>query len=187
MMAIFSLSACNTFNSNTNTISTVELTDRENAILTTSADQSFVYDFNLDSDYKEVSVWIEKYESGELVNDRISKITSRVEDNGSIIMTSTKTDNQIAFNIGVNSDDGVSSIRGFDTNAEGFANASSVSSDIHEDSISIEEGVVLASHSYSYDEYGMRSLSADFFKNPEDHLHEIEGYDVVYILKAEFQ
>ncbi|QUW23614.1 hypothetical protein JSQ81_08980 [Sporosarcina sp. Marseille-Q4063] len=71
-LLVFVLSACVTNNAKSNTISAVGLTERENAILSTTSDISFVFDFNTDSEYKEVSVWIEKYELGKLVDDKIS-------------------------------------------------------------------------------------------------------------------
>mgnify|MGYP003449052700 FL=1 len=52
------------FVSNKNTISVAALTDRENAILSSITDRSFVYAFNTAKEYKEVTVWIERYESG---------------------------------------------------------------------------------------------------------------------------
>ena len=89
------LSACNSSsNSNTNTLSVAELTERENAILATTADKSFVFDFETDGEYKEVSVWLEKYEAGELVDDRLSEITTNINENGSIIFSNTKSNNR---------------------------------------------------------------------------------------------
>lgn len=72
-----------------NIISAAELSERENAILSTTANQSFVFDFNVDGKYKEASVWVEKYESGKLVNDSISGIKSDIKENGSIIFTTS--------------------------------------------------------------------------------------------------
>jgi hypothetical protein len=70
----------------------------------TTSDQSFVFDFNIDSEYKEVAVWIGKYESGELVDDELSHISTQVEGNGSIIFASSKTNDieqQQSYNIGI--------------------------------------------------------------------------------------
>src|SRR5699024_3188990 len=95
VLLVFALVACNDSNSKSNTISAVELTDRENMILSTTSDQSFVFDFKIGSEYKEISVWIEKYEVGELVDDRLSHITTEVEESGSIMFAKTETGDKV--------------------------------------------------------------------------------------------
>src|SRR5690606_39433978 len=159
---ILILSACENNNSKLNTISAVELTERENAILATTSGKSFVFTFNIDNEYKEASVWIEKYESGKLVDDKLSQITSEVMGNGSIIFATSNTDdsqNQLTFNIGISSNNSIGSISGFDANSNGLDNMSSVWGNFQEVNTSIEGEVVLASICYSTSESGMSSLS----------------------------
>lgn len=187
-LLVFALSACNNNSSKSNTISAVELTERENAILSTTSDKSFVFDFNIDNEYKEVSVWIEKYESGKLVDDKISHITTQVEENGSIIFATSKRDDsqkQHTFNIGIRSNGSTSSISGFDTISDGLDDMSSVWGNFQEENITIEGEALLASICYSNDE-SMASLTTDFYKDVDGHLNELEDYEVVYLLKTEF-
>ncbi|WP_077602911.1 hypothetical protein [Oceanobacillus sojae] len=66
-LTALTLAACGQNESDANTISISELTEREDVILSVTSEQSFVFDFNIDDEYKEVAVWIEKYEAGNLV------------------------------------------------------------------------------------------------------------------------
>lgn len=181
----FLLSACDNKNSMSNTISVAELTDRENAILATTSEKSFVFNFQIDSEYKEASVWIEKYKSGKLVDDEISKITSQVAESGSIIFT-TSGQKQFTYSIGINSKGGTGSTTGFDTDSNSLDNMSSIWGTFQGDNTSIEGEVVLATICYSDSESGMRSLSPDFYKDANGHMKDLEEYDVVYLIKTEF-
>lgn len=49
-----------------------------------------------------------------------------------------------------------------------------------------EGEVVLGNICYSSDENGMSSLTNDFYDDVEAHMNELEEYEVVYLLKAEF-
>ena len=183
-LLIFILSACD--DNNSNTISVAELTDRENAILSSSSDNSFVFDFNIDKEYKEVTVWLEKYESGNLVEDKIGDLTVQVEGDGSIIFTTSKTNNsqkQPTFNMAISSKERVSSINAFDQNSNSLDDMSSVWSP--RENTLIESEVVLGSICYSKDG-NMNSLTDEFYEDVDGHMNELEKYDVVYLLKAEF-
>jgi len=190
VLAVFVLSACVNNDSQANTISTVELTERENAILSITADSSFVFDFNIDSEYKELSVWVEKYAFGKLIDDKVSSISTTVEENGTIVFATSKADGrqkQQTFNIGISGNGSTGSVSGFDANAVDLDKMASVWSDFQEENKSIEGKVVLASICYSSDENGMSSLPNDFYKDTEGHMSGLEEYDVVYLLKAEFE
>lgn len=188
-LLIFLLSACSNNDSKSNIISAGKLTERENAILSTISDKSFVFDFNIDSEYKVLSAWIEKYEFGEMVHDKISPMTTPVEGEGSIIFATSKIDDnqkkQHTFNIGISSNGSTGSISGFDTISNDLDSMSSVWGSFQEENKSIEGEIVLASICYLSDGH-MRSLTTDFYNNVDDHMNELENYDVVYLLKAEF-
>jgi len=187
-LLLFILSACDDSNSNSNTISVSELTDRENAILSSSSDKSIVFDFNIDKEYKEVTVWIEKYEFGNLVEDKLSELTMQVEGDGSIILTTPKisySQNQPIFKSAISSKEGVSTRSAFDPNSDGLDDMSSVWGPFPTENTIIEGEVVLGSICYSNDGR-MNSLSADFYQDVEGHINELEKYDVVYLFKADF-
>ncbi|MEK3766179.1 hypothetical protein [Solibacillus sp. FSL K6-4121] len=176
------------FVSNKNTISVAALTDRENAILSSITDQSFVYDFNTEKEYKEVSVWIERYESGNLAENKIAELTMEVEGEGSIIFSTSKTNSsskEMPFSITISNNESVSSIYASDTNSKNLDNMSSVWGNFRGDNISIADEVVLGSICYSNDGR-MNSLTAEFYQDVNGHINEIEKYEVVYLLKANF-
>ena len=176
------------FASNKNTISVATLTEREHAILTSNTDRAFVYDFNTDKEYKEVTVWIERYESGNLAEDKIAEYTTEVEGEGSIIFTTSNTNSsskQMPFIITISNNKSVSSIYASDTNSRNLDNMSSVWGNFPGDNISIADEVVLGSLCFSNDGK-MDSLSAEFYQDVNGNINEIEKYDVVYLLKANF-
>src|SRR5690625_7998731 len=87
------MSACGSVgNEKSDYISEADLDEREETILTTDADLSFVFDYN-NTSYEEVSVWIEKKESDEMVNDELGYMTKDSDAQGSIILA-TATDEE---------------------------------------------------------------------------------------------
>src|SRR5699024_8608415 len=178
--------ACNS-DSNSNTISVSELTDRENTILSTTSDQSFVFDFDTGGEYKEVSVWIERYEAGELVDGQLSEITTKINERGSIVISSPEishTEKRHIFNIGIGSNGSTGSLSDYDTNSIDLDAMASVWGSFPEKLPLNEDEFVLAYIGYS--ENSMRSLTADFFKDSQGIINELKEYDVIYLFKAKF-
>ncbi|MFE7064957.1 hypothetical protein ACFVAD_22765 [Sutcliffiella sp. NPDC057660] len=188
-MLVLTLCACsNEAVSKSNTVSVEKLSEKENAILSTTSDKSFVFDFNIENEKKEVRVWIEKYEFGELVEDKISDLTSMVEKTGYIIFTTSKKEESQkhhTFNIGISSNDTFSSLSNFDTDSDKLEKMSSTWSSFPDEITEVNGEVVLASICYS-STGDMTSLTKDFYKDVEAHMNELEECDVVYLLKTEF-
>ncbi len=169
-----------------NNLSVPELTAREKAILENTAEHSFLIDFNVDDTYKEMSVWVEKYEFGKLVEDEKGRMTTGVEKNGTIIFTTSKTDeeqDQSMFNISIQNDDGFVSATYPETIDE---KDSSVSGSAGQLNINSTNKLALASICYSSGNEGIRSLSTDFYGDMDGHMEELKEYDVVYLLRSEF-
>ncbi|OIJ20709.1 hypothetical protein BKP45_08690 [Anaerobacillus alkalidiazotrophicus] len=189
-MLAFTLSACGNNNVKSNTIVDAELTDREKGILSTTSNQSFVFDFKIEREYKEVSVWIEKYEFGKLVDEKIGHLTTEVMNNGSIILTIIDLDvieNQTLFNIGINSNGGTGSVRTSDiVSTKGTAGRSIVWGNMSEEMDVTNEQMVLASIGYSWDEGSMVSFSSEFYRDIERRINELENHEVVYLLRSKF-
>jgi hypothetical protein len=189
-MLFCSFSACTKIQKSNNTISEVKLTKRENAILSTTSDQSFVYDFNVASNYKELSVWIEKYEFGKLVGDKINHITSGIKEDGTIIFTTSKTptnQNQSLFNMSINSDGSTSASNQVETIfKDGLEGVTSISGSNQTENNPIQHNIVLASICYKKDGSRMVSLTDYFYRDVNKHIDEIRDYDVVYLLRADF-
>lgn len=190
LSVVFALSACGESHLKSNTIVEAELTDRENAILSMVSNQSFVFDFNIDDEYSEATVWIEKYEFGKRVDDLIGGNKTQVTENGSIIFTTTNPEstlNQTFFNLGVSSNGstGSSTVSDIISN-NGEEGMHTMWGSINEEMDVTNGELVLASICYSWGDGSMRSLSPDFYKDVESHINEIENYDVVYLLKSKF-
>ncbi|MGG4265902.1 hypothetical protein [Peribacillus simplex] len=181
-LLLLSLVACN---ANENNLSVPELTAREDAILANTSEHSFLFDFNVDDTYKEMTVWVEKYEFGKLVEDEKGRMTG-IEKNGTIIFTTSRTDdeqNLSFFNISIQSDDGVTTGSYSEKIAE---KDSSVSGSIETINMLNTNKLVLASICYLNGDEGMHSLSNDFYNDMDSHINELKDYDVAYILRSEF-
>lgn len=127
-LSTLALAACSQTATDANSLFVSELTEKEDAILSIASDKSFVFDFHIDSEYKEASVWIEKYEAGKLVDDRLAHLTTEVEQSGSIIVTLSENtnENNNSFNIGVGTDENLTSINVSDTDLIGLESMASV-------------------------------------------------------------
>lgn len=185
------MSACTNVAGGTkeNTIREAELSDREQAILTTTSERSLVYDFNMDISKKVAHVRIEKYEFGNLVEEDFVHTSTEIEETGSIVVTNTNSmadQNQILLNVGIASNDSTGALKTYDEINNEMAGAS-----IHEnaaaDGIDYSEGeVIIGSFAYSWDESGMSSIPQSFYEDPEANVQEIEEYELLYLIKASF-
>jgi hypothetical protein len=187
----FSLVACNgggSKNVKANTISSANLTEREEALLSGPADQSFVFDFNADNKYKEVAIWVEKYESGKLVG-KLNGMSTEIKNTGTMVFSAAKVNeenNQARFSISVHSDDATNTSWSPETIKEN--NFSTVSGSNPLDNISIKDkNIILASIGYPSSEEGTRTLSTGFYEDIDSHMNELKNYDVVYLLRCTFK
>ncbi|CAH0192447.1 hypothetical protein [Peribacillus simplex] len=183
----FSLVACKVNDPKSgNYLSVPELTAREKAILENSSEHSFLIDFNVDDTYKEMSVWVEKYEFGKLVEPEMGRMTTAVKDNGTIIFTTSKTDDdqdQSMFNISIQTDDGTDTATYPETIDK---MESSVWGSPSKFNIANTKKLALASICYSSRDEGIHTLSNGFYNEMDRHMEELKEYDVVYLLRSEF-
>ncbi|KON70985.1 hypothetical protein AKG34_20895 [Peribacillus butanolivorans] len=183
----FSLVACkNAEPKSENSLSVSKLTEREKSILMNTSEHSFLIDFDVDDTYKKMSVWVEKYEAGKLVEDEMGLMTTGIKDNGTIIFTTSKTpekQNLSMFNISIQSDDGVSTATYLEKIEE---KDSIVTGSIETINMLNTNKLVLASICYSSGNESMHSLSTDFYNDMDSHINELKDYDVVYLLRSEF-
>jgi len=185
-----SLGACNDTDIGAeNTISQAKLTERENGILSATTDNAFVFEFNVDSEYKETNIWVEKYEFGKLVDDQVSALGTAIDSDGLIIFDISKVNderNETYFNLSISDNGSMSKIRDLVTISKGQSNMASLSGSSLEENHPINGEMVLASICYSSGEGGMSSPSSDFYNDVEGNIYEIKDYEVVYLLKSEF-
>jgi hypothetical protein len=190
-MLLLSLVACNedvSKNVKTNTISGAKLTEREDMLLAGTADQSFVFDFNANNQYKEVAVWVEKYESGKLVGE-LNRMSTEIKNTGTIIFSTAKVNeenDQTRFSISVHSDDATNTTWSPETIKDD--NLAMVLGENPSESMSIKDkNIVLASMGYSSSEKGISDLSTDFYSDMGSHIDELKNFDTVYLLRCTFK
>ncbi|MFP7176448.1 hypothetical protein [Priestia filamentosa] len=188
---LLSLVACNedvSKNVKTNTISGAKLTEREDMLLAGTADQSFVFDFNANNQYKEVAVWVEKYESGKLVGE-LNRMSTEIKNTGTIIFSTAKVNeenDQTRFSISVHSEDATNTTWSPET-IKGD-NLAMVLGKNPSESMSIKDkNIVLASMGYSSSEKGISDLSTDFYSDMGSHIDELKNFDTVYLLRCTFK
>ncbi|MGG3891761.1 hypothetical protein [Metabacillus fastidiosus] len=186
---VLSLVACNDDNSNSeiNTVSRAELTEREEMILLSTADQSFVFDFNVEDKYKEVAVWVEKYESGNLVGE-VTRISTEVNKMGTIIFSTSNTaeeSDQALFNVSINSNSSTATASSPETIIKNDFGIVSGSNPLG--SISIKDKIVLADICYSSSKEEVPTFSTDFYTDMDNHMDELKKYGVAYLLRSEFK
>lgn len=110
-----------------------------------------------------MSVLVEKYEFGKLVKDEKVRMTTGVEKNGTIIFTTSKTDDdqdRSMFNISIQNDGGMTTATYPETIDE---KDSSVSGSAGQLNINSANKLALASICNSSGNEGIRSVSTDFY------------------------
>ena len=185
LLFIACLGACNKEALLANTLVEVKLTDREKFLLSSTSDKSFVFDYKVDKKYKQVSLWVDKYEFGKLVEEKLNNTVIDINNKGTIIFSiSSKLVDQkeSTFNISVGSEGGYS---GSSTKQMIPTGRQSTWGSNPSESIQISNKIVLASICYSNGQ-GMSSLTKAFYTEIDNHLNEIKDYDIVYVLRAEF-
>ncbi|MFJ8065243.1 hypothetical protein ACIQYS_11485 [Psychrobacillus sp. NPDC096426] len=185
VLLLFFLIACENDIKLDNRLSEAKLTDREKFLLSSTSDQSFVFDFHTDKKYKQVSVWIDKYEFGKLTEENIGRLTTDIKENGIIIFSSSKIsldEETVIFNINVGDDHSSSKITS--RQVLPTANQSTWGSS-HLESIPVSDHIVLATNCYANGN-GMSTLSTEFYSDMDSRISELENYDVVYVLRSEF-
>ncbi|MGG3478740.1 hypothetical protein ABES21_14640 [Peribacillus frigoritolerans] len=133
-----------------------------------------------------MSVWVEKYEFGKLVEPEMGRMTTGIEKNGTIIFTTSKTDDdqeRSMFNVSIQNDAGTDTVTYPETIDE---MDSSVWGSAGKLKINSTNKLALASICYSSGNEGIRSLSTGFYGDTEGHMDELKEYDVVYLLRSEF-
>ncbi|WP_391208796.1 hypothetical protein [Psychrobacillus sp. L4] len=182
---IICLGACNKEIQLTNTVSEAKLTDREKFLLSSTSDKSFVFDYKADKKYKQVSLWVDKYEFGKLVEEKLNNMLTEIDGTGTIIFSTSPTiaeQKESTINISVNNNNGFSTIRTQLIKPKAMKSTWGSNPSEH---IPIADKMVLASICYSNGQ-GMSSLTNDFYSDIDNRLHEIKDYDDVYVLRAEF-
>ncbi|MGG0643000.1 hypothetical protein ABE021_03485 [Sporosarcina gallistercoris] len=81
------LAGCSETKEKTNILSVSDVTDRERAILQMNTDHGYMFDFKVNEEFKEATVWVEKYEKGSLADHPVSSLSSSIRNKGTIIFS----------------------------------------------------------------------------------------------------
>ncbi|TQR04797.1 hypothetical protein [Psychrobacillus soli] len=185
VLLLLFLIACENNTKLDNTLSKVNLSDREKILLSSASDESFVFEFQADDKYKQVSLWVEKYEFGRLTEENIGRMTTEIEENGMLIFSISKMsfdEEIIIFNMSVGDDASSSKIT---THQVLPTESQSIWGSNPLESIPITDQMVLATICYAKGN-GMSSPSTEFYAVMDNRIGEIANYDVVYVWKSEF-
>lgn len=188
LLSLLALGGCDENSAKSNTISETKLTEREKGILLVAADKSFVFDFKTDKNFKELEVWVEKYEFGKLVESQLPHLSAPINKKGSIVyaVTHAGDTDQSIHSIGVTGDGGTGSSEVTEMMEEGtLAALHSFWGSNSPVEASTDESV-LAIICYATGEDGMSTLPSEFYNDPEGNLSELEEYDAVYLIKSKF-
>ncbi|GAB3798425.1 hypothetical protein [Virgibacillus kimchii] len=185
---LFLLYACQGNTTESSEVFEADLTGREEAILSTTAEQSFVFDFHTGEEFDELTVLVERYESGELIDNKLIYFSTEIQEKGTIIFAVSGmkgSGDQLMLQSGISSNNAVSVSR--NETALPDENLSSVWGSNPNENDPAEGEMVLASILYSSDEGGMSSLPDYFYEDVDEHLDELEDSDIAFLLKAEFK
>ena len=182
----------NVININANLISETKITDREKMFLSVGNNEYFIFDFNVDSKYKWVDVWVDRYELGRKTKS-ISKLSTGLSSGkeSMIIATVSEFDKMNQTWTLVVNNGGATSTSKLTQEFKASENSSfskmwgtNTSKTIP---VSSKE-ITLANICYQDQRKSnsMSSLTDKFFNSPDQNTKEIEKYDFVYLLKCKF-
>ncbi|MCC5890378.1 MAG: hypothetical protein JJU01_07400 [Alkalibacterium sp.] len=202
VLGIFSLlvlfSACTDESASTAdstlTISEGDLTEREEFLLSSLTEQSFMYDFAIEGGHEGLALYVEKFVYGEQEEYPVgSIIIEEIDESGSLLFAINRPDiesDERSFIFGVESDGNWSTVTSMDRmtiEEDELAATLSESAASDGNDMTVTEGtVILASIIHANGEKGISTLTHEFYEDVEGNLDEIEAYETVYLLTVEF-
>ncbi|WP_301108777.1 hypothetical protein [Sporosarcina sp.] len=179
------LSACAA--TDTNKLTIPELTDREEQIIQTAADQVFVFDYTADQTYSSISLWMDKYEKGEKIGGPLSELSVPLpgeSTNGTLVMAVKPSNDKLLFS---------ASISGAGLTSEDQLPDLEIKAVMTElnprEGLPLAENMLLGTLIYTDGSEGVivSSLSGDFFEQKDGYLEKLKEYDTAYLLRASFK
>lgn len=174
----------------TNEMKEVQLTDTEQMMF--QQNYCFTYEFNGDSSYKNIKLWVDKYEFGQYAGNPIGTLSSDIKGKGKIVFLLENLNSNIPecaylLRLGIKGNNGVSSAS-FIQPQEGWEKEGMICVWKHnyDEVVPIKDKMTLTSICYKKGN-SASTFSDEFYANPEAHLDEIKSYDVVYLLRCEFE
>lgn len=169
---------------NENKIYPRELTTSEKELLDLIGfnDTIEVYDFETDGSFKSISIWLEIYKNGELLENRGKMVSSFNGEKGSIAVKVNK--NEIYdWRVSVKSEGEMSSVA-FQSADEFLKDKRYSIASSHMESTKLENEKPLVLKVFLFDSDGSTSIYG--FQQYEENPELLKAYDYVYLLKGEF-
>lgn len=184
---VFILSACGS-EAGENTVKPAELSDREEVMMKTLANTSFIFDYDLASDVSEVRVWAEKYEAGKLVDEHmVDLMTETSESKGWVVIGTVQGDSEEKIqqhHIGIGDKSGHGSTILREALSEEVSEMMSVWGDLEESrSFATGEEIILATVAHTSADASISSISSEFYEGAEVDREKLAEYDFVYVYK----
>lgn len=182
LLTLICLAACQTGNS----ITHVELTEKESMLAYARSDQTFMYDYNVKDDYTSLKVWVEKYENGkktETIELHRSYNENGIQSKGTIILSTElneKNDNEATFYSSLFSG-GIHSYKEFTSILEGSIMCSSL-----KNKAKLPTSGKLGLLCIRGNNEGSFDIGQDFFTDYSNNLDAIKDDDIAYLYICEF-
>lgn len=161
-----------------------ELTTSEKDLLSLIGfnDTIDIYDFETDGSFNSISIWLEVYKNGELLENRGKMVSSFDSEKGSIAVKVNKN-KSYDWRISIKSDGKISSMA-FESVDDFLKDKSYSIASSHMETTAIENEKPIILKMFLFDSDG--SISVYGFQHYEENPELLKEYDYVYLLKGEF-
>ena len=181
------LTACTSGGKTKSQVQALDLDDKEQWLMEMVTEQAFVFDYQTNKTDHLLSLWVEKYEAGKLVEENLVELSSEMEKEGSLIFATSKQvedSKEVTIHLGAGNEDGYVSMVTTVSLAVPNDELMTIFEKI-EKKKTIEAGkeLVLATIAHTHSDTTITSIHPDFYDNPADNLDAIKKYDILYVLK----
>ena len=182
------LSACsNREADDNNTIAAAELSEREKTLLhATAGNILFIYNLSLESQGV-LDVWVEKYEYGELIEEKIGNVGAAVNENGQILVALIEVpqSKETIVRIAIINDTGYESNEGLialpDIGAYGYGTL------ISSEGTTLKKDMAIGQLIYSGESNFFKTSMENLGNNPVTIIKELKDRPEVYLIRSSFK
>ncbi len=166
-----------------NSIEPSQLTNREQLIINALSDNVSVFDYQLTEDYQEIELWVDRYENGELVEERMNVLSSHIENREGSILFSMSELAYTPTGAMAMIDEGSSGSVTFELTGEGEREDYLISQNTFPQE-TWNEQAVFAVLAYVDQEGAVSGINQSFFTEPDQHIGVLQGYQEAYVFRG---
>ncbi|GAA0311333.1 hypothetical protein GCM10008924_31120 [Gracilibacillus halotolerans] len=150
-----------------------------------TTDKVFVYEFQTEDGYEKLDIWIDKYESGKLIEDNGTQFGAFISEEGTIILTIVENadTNQNEIQIGILDEKGSVGSTFYDPVEIDFGSSFNGWGPMQDLQQIHDEEIFLGSVVYTN---GESIRTPNIAPSNENFSDELAEYELVYIIKAKF-